>query len=246
MNELGKSSFLRSLPEVLRNDKRVSALAEIIADALTVTVSDTELVAIYPNIDEMPEDVLDALAYDFKVDWYDYSYSLEEKRATIKDSWNVHRKLGTKYAVETAISAVYPNTKVEEWFEYGGEPYFFRLKIDLTGVLPNPEGHERVMKRLAYYKNLRSHIDEIQYVIRPDREEPVHVGGCMASHVRLPVVEIADKFRLEDTVRFGGAASVHIRTPVPELRDAPRFRGSIRAGGRAASITTVPVPEINS
>ena len=245
MNELGKRSFLRSLPEVLRNDKRVSALAEIIADALTVTVSDTELVAIYPNIDEMPEDVLDALAYDFKVDWYDYSYSLEKKRATIKDSWNVHRKLGTKYAVETAISAVYPNTKLEEWFEYGGEPYFFRLRIDLTGVLPNPEGHERVMKRLAYYKNLRSHIDEIKYIIRLD-SAATNMGGCVSSIVCLPIVEIADRFRLDETARTGGVVSAHSRISLQEARDAPRIGSSIQTGGRAAAYTYLPVPEINS
>lgn len=71
--------------------------------------------------------------YDFKVDWWDGDYSLEEKRRTLKDSWRVHRMLGTKAAVETAISAIYPNSAVKEWFEYGGRPYYFKLEINATG-----------------------------------------------------------------------------------------------------------------
>jgi len=66
------------------------------------------------------------------VDWWDYNYTLEEKRKTLKDSWNVHRTLGTKGAVEKAISAIYPGTEVREWFEYAGQPYHFKLLIDAT------------------------------------------------------------------------------------------------------------------
>ena len=35
---------------------------------------------IYTRIDELPEWLLDILARDFAVDWYDRSYTLEEKK----------------------------------------------------------------------------------------------------------------------------------------------------------------------
>lgn len=160
---LTAENLLRTLPEVLRNDKNMSALAAAIADVLAARPDEIQQLMIYSRIDELPEDLLDILAEDFKVDWWDGDYTLEEKRQTLKDSWRVHRMLGTKAAVETAISAIYPETQVSEWFEYGGEPYHFRLLIDSTYEGVDPAKHQRVLDRVEYYKNLRSVLDEVEY-----------------------------------------------------------------------------------
>nr|WP_295945368.1 phage tail protein I [uncultured Agathobaculum sp.] len=160
---LTAENLLRTLPEVLRNDEKMAALAASIADVLAARPAEIEQLMIYSRIDELPEDLLDILAEDFKVDWWDGDYTLEEKRQTLKDSWRVHRMLGTKAAVETAISAIYPETQVSEWFEYGGEPYHFRLLIDSTYEGVDPAKHQRVLDRVEYYKNLRSVLDEVEY-----------------------------------------------------------------------------------
>lgn len=160
---LTAENLLRALPEVLHNDESMAALAASIAQVLAARPEEIRRLAIYPRIDELPENLLDTLAYDFKVDWWDADYSPEEKRQTLKDSWRVHRMLGTKAAVETAISAIYPNTKVSEWWEYGGEPYHLKLLIDATYEDVDPARHQRVIDRVAFYKNLRSVLDEVEY-----------------------------------------------------------------------------------
>lgn len=160
---LTAENLLRALPEVLRNDESMAALAASVAQVLAQRPEEIQRLAIYPRIDELPEELLDILAYDFKVDWWDADYTLEEKRQILKDNWHVHRILGTKAAVETAISAIYPGTQVSEWFEYNGEPYHFKLLIDSTYDGVNPEKHQRVLDRVEYYKNLRSVLDEIEY-----------------------------------------------------------------------------------
>ena len=124
-----KENLLLIMPPALTHDKSIMALAAADAEALAVRLEEIDRVRIISNIDGLDEAVLDILARDFKVDWYDPDYSLEEKRRTLKDSWRVHKTLGTRAAVETAISAIYPETTVEEWFEYGGEPYHFKLEI---------------------------------------------------------------------------------------------------------------------
>lgn len=172
------ADFLQSLPDVLKNDETTKALAQVAADELHLLAVQTLLEIIYANIDNVPEAVLDVMARDFKVDWYDFDYSVEEKRLTIKNSWNVHRKLGTKYAVETAISAIYPKTKVEEWWEYGGQPYYFKLILDATYEGVNPEKHRRVLDRVQYYKNLRSVLEGIEYVINADGAASAYVGAA--------------------------------------------------------------------
>ncbi len=178
-----EADFLKSLPPALRHDETIVALARVIANELSVTARQTQLDVIYANIDKLPESVLDVIAYDFKVDWYDYGYTLEEKRKTIKDSWNVHRKLGTKYAVETAISAIYEDTTVQEWWEYGGAPYHFKLILDATYEGVNPEKHQRVLDRVQYYKNLRSVLEGVEYFDRGAKAVERPFAVCLASEM---------------------------------------------------------------
>ena len=124
MNKHGLTpeNLLVSLPQALQGDDSIVALAQAISSVLSGRIEEINHLRIYPAIDQLDEPLLDILAHDFKVDWWDADYALEEKRRTLKDSWRVHKLMGTKAAVETAISAIYPNTKVLEWFEYGGSP----------------------------------------------------------------------------------------------------------------------------
>jgi len=160
---LTADNLLRALPTVLQGDAGMAALAAAIAEKLSARPDEIHRLMIYTRIDELPEELLDVLAVDFKVDWWDFDYTVEKKRQTLKDSWRVHRMLGTKAAVEAAISAIYPDTQVSEWFEYDGDPGHFKLLIDATYEDVDPARHQRVIDRVAFYKNLRSVLDEVEY-----------------------------------------------------------------------------------
>lgn len=164
-NELHSADYTRSLPPPLKNDPTMTALARVIAEQLQGTVRQIGKNIIYARIDELDEQTLDVLAYDLHVDWYDYSYPIEVKRQTIRDSVRVHRRLGTKYAVETALGAVFPGTRVQEWFEYGGEPYMFKVIIGATESGVSADRQAAVLERVRFYKNLRSHLEAISYQI---------------------------------------------------------------------------------
>ena len=167
MNDHGltKENLAGTLPPALRSDPSVVALSEALAELLAARPAEIDRLLIYPAIDTLDEPLLDILARDFKVDWWDPEYSLEEKRRTLKDSWRVHRLLGTRAAVETAISAIYPHTQVLEWFEYGGEPYHFRLTVRLSENGWDYGKHLQLIEKLQFYKNLRSHRDAIKYYL---------------------------------------------------------------------------------
>ena len=135
---LTADNMMQQFPIALQKDPKTVALGQAIAKVMESRQDEIDSLRIYTRIDELPEWLLDILARDFAVDWYDRSYTLEEKRKTIKDSFYVHRHRGTKAAVERAISAIYPNPKVLEWFEYGGDPSnsVSRL-ISLQSMRPN-------------------------------------------------------------------------------------------------------------
>lgn len=113
------------------------------------------------------------------------SYPIEVKRRTIRDSIQVHRRLGTKYAVEKALGAVYPGTKVEEWFEYGGDPYKFRVVIGATEAGITADRQAAVLDRVRFYKNLRSHLEAISYQI--EKRTAVKVAAVHAIGQRVEV-----------------------------------------------------------
>ena len=105
-NGITAENLLRALPDVLQQDDNMRALAEAIAGQLVPCIADTDEPRIFPRIDELNETLLDTLAWDFKVDWWDYSYSLQEKRNTLRQSWYVHKHMGTPAAVMAALSAI--------------------------------------------------------------------------------------------------------------------------------------------
>lgn len=184
-------NILRALPVALQNDPTMVALGETIAQVFTAIPTQLDATRIYAQIDQLESDLLDILAVDFKVDWWDADYTLEEKRQTLKDSWAVHRTLGTKGAVETAISAIYSDTTVSEWFEYDGSPFHFKLLVDVSYENVDPEKHARVLSRLKYYQNLRSVLDGISYVAAPDGSCSIYGGIALAGLATNITTEVA-------------------------------------------------------
>ena len=234
MNKHGltKENLVVTLPPALRTDPSVVALAEALSELLAARPAEIERLRIYPAIDTLEEPLLDILARDFKVDWWDPEYSLEEKRRTLKDSWRVHRLLGTRAAVETAISAIYPHTQVLEWFEYGGEPYHFRLDINITNDSIDSEKQRRVLERMNFYKSLRSHNDGVTYFVEA---EPAVVKAVASApgltetlHVPLvlpvPLLQPTASIRVGATTGLWESVAVRVELPTPVVRPTASVR----------------------
>ena len=250
MNEPGRNhglteeNLLRQFPIALQGDESASALAKITARLLSGRPEEIDRLRIYPDIYRLDEELLDILAYDFKVDWWGADYSLEEKRRTLADSWRVHKMLGTRRAVETAIRAIYPKTEVKEWFEYeGGKPYHFKLYIDLTGEKWSEERPRRVLERVEVYKRLRSHLEALQLTARPKEPAVLRMGGTLSAVTSIPLPERRDSFDFQNTVRMGGRTELCATLPLPERRDSFDFHSRLRVGGGAGLHTSLPVPQ---
>ncbi|NBI71636.1 phage tail protein I [Clostridiaceae bacterium] len=155
-------NFADYLPGALKQDPKIKAIAEAVTkEALTVS-GEIENVLIYSRIDELPEALIDILAYDMHVDWYDYSFPLKVKRDILKSSVKVHKKMGTKYAVEKALGALYPQSEVEEWYQYEGKPHHFHIVCDVTENRVTASFQE-IINAVMMYKRLSSHLDEVVY-----------------------------------------------------------------------------------
>ena len=248
---LTKENLVATLPVALQKDPSVVALAEAIAELLARRPEEIDRLRIYPAIDRLDEQLLDILAYDFKVDWWDADYSLEEKRRTLADSWRVHKMLGTKAAVERAISAIYPHTQVLEWFEYGGEPYHFRLDINITNDHIDSDKQRRVLERLNYYKSLRSHNDGVTYFVEaepalakaapsvPGLKESVHVPLVLP----VPAIRPTASARVAVITGLRESTETRLELPTPIIRGVAVARAGAAAGLYEAFTTYAALPD---
>lgn len=161
-NKIYDTDFSKIFPNVLQKDESMMAIAKVATEKLLEISNSIDKVLIYANIDKLPGEILDILAYDMHVDWYDETYPVEAKREVIKSSVTVHKKMGTKYAVEKALRAVHPASCIEEWFEYGGNPYCFRIICDTTESKVQAN-YEEIVNTVNIYKRLSAHLDSVTY-----------------------------------------------------------------------------------
>lgn len=167
---------------------------------------------------ELPEPLLDLLAWQLHVDGYDEALSVQAKRELIQCSLLLHRRKGTPWAVRTAVEkALQSAAQIHQWFEYGGEPYFFRVLSDVTGK-PITEAAMRAALRLIHeYKNTRSWLD---YLATSSRQEaPVHVGFAVKGRTRM---------------------SILMRFFAPPIAPTPVYLGGVSGGRSRAWISPVP------
>ncbi len=155
-------NLIKLLPPSLLKNKQYRALAIAIAKELYRIYLESYKVIIYAEIDKLDEKVLDVLAVDFNVAWYDPNYPIEVKREMIKSNVTVHKKMGTKKAVEKALDSLHPYTKIEEWYEYEGDPFYFRVILETTKSRVLAEFAE-IAKTIEYYKRESAVLDGIVY-----------------------------------------------------------------------------------
>ena len=86
----------------------------------------------FSEVDTCDEGMLDQMAVYLKIEWYDSTADVETKRRIVRTAIEIQRYAGTVKAVREQASAVYPDSEVEEWFDYGGTPGFWRLNVNIT------------------------------------------------------------------------------------------------------------------
>lgn len=175
-NKSDADVLLSSFPPSLALDPNKYAMARVVAEELSVLLDNCDNLRIYSRIDELDEELLDILAFDFAVSWYYYNGNIDIKRAQIKSCFYVHRHLGTKKSLETALSDLCPGSNVEEWFEYGGKPYYFRIIIDVTEQrLPIVQSN--VERYIEIFKSLRSVLESNAVIYRTQCTVGITVSG---------------------------------------------------------------------
>lgn len=159
MIKLDKSQIAQILPEYLSERTEVKCLSFAINRAMQKFVNYCGNIGVFAMIDLAPDNVLDLLAAELRTQYYDPELSLDIKRALVRNTFIWYMNSGTPAAVEELVAVVFGEGEVKEWFDYGGQPYYFKIQTD-TLLRENTLTHFRSM--IKKVKNLRSHLESIE------------------------------------------------------------------------------------
>ena len=179
--DLQSVSLLDILPPNLLADKQIHAAARALDDELQKITAATRNALLLPRLDELSEEVIDLLAWQWHVDFYEpIGMDIETKRRLIKNSIAWHRIKGTPAAVEQVVSAVFDTSHVQEWFEYGGKPYHF--KVITEDVTTDPNVLARMRRAINAAKNTRSWLETIEFILHLQDEEKAEDTHAIEVH----------------------------------------------------------------
>lgn len=110
-------------------------------------------------IDDLDEDILDVLAVELRIPYYSQGYTLENKRVIVKTAMLWFYKAGTVEGLLSALRIAHSDSDVEEWYQYGGEPGYFRIGIGITD--PNENLDLKWLTDIVNaYKPVRAHLED--------------------------------------------------------------------------------------
>jgi phage tail P2-like protein len=157
MMDLAHIDLLSLQTASMKQDKTIQALCAALNLQFQQLSDEVKACLIYSRVDDLDGTALDELAWQMHIDWYDSKADVIVKRQLIKSALKVHRYRGTKYAVEEVLKTYFTEAEIKEWFEYGGDPYTFRVSVR-SGVIDTELAAQFTMA-VNVVKNVRSHMD---------------------------------------------------------------------------------------
>lgn len=168
MIKLTDARLTDALPKTLAEQPWVQALAEASRKMRRRVMAYADRTRLFCDIDEASEEALDALAVELQTPLYKNDYPLTVKRQIVKNSMLYFIRSGTRGAVEELLADIYQGAEVEEWFEYGGKPNYFRVAIDISRTtVPVAEMAPAELESWLYsVKRASSALESLSYMIR--------------------------------------------------------------------------------
>lgn len=143
-------------------------------------------------IDELPEAVLDSLAVELRTQYYGSDLPIETKRTLIKNTLLWYQKAGTLTAVKELSTIAYGDCDVQEWWQYGGEPGFFKVNTNSFQLVY--DNLSMFFSTLEKVKRLSAHLEKINII----SELSQTVGVGFAHQFTLTKTYIMEEFSLDE------------------------------------------------
>ncbi|QTB12564.1 phage tail protein I [Lysinibacillus sphaericus] len=168
------TDLTKLLPYSLQKDPFTVALTEAFEIQNTQLYDEFRAISNLYLLKDAPGLLVDFLAFEKHVDFYE-GLTLEEKKNVVRNALHVHRKKGTKFALLRVFELLNLQGRIEEWFEYGGNPYYFKARIDVSDKGVDDTTIRLLERLIKTYKNNRSWL-EVLDIILTSKQNKIYIG----------------------------------------------------------------------
>lgn len=222
MIKLYDARITDGLPQILTVQPWAQALAFATRNQIRKVLFFADKTRAFSDIDELDEDILDALAVELRTPKYSETFPIEVKRKVIKNSLVYFTRAGTKASVVDLIQDIYGGAYVEEWFDYGGAPGHFRIVLDITKQQTTVPVFTTAQMddMLASVKRYSAHLDGVFFMVR----HPIEVDHRCEAFTESPPLcgtiycgtywtDATKGQQVENTLLIGGVPDAYTNDP---------------------------------
>lgn len=178
-------------PSSIVHDTEISSLITAIDPELHQLSRASIEPLILARIDELPEEVIDLLAWQLHADFYDLAGTLSMKRQAVKGSilWHMHK--GTSWAILEALRQIDITAEFIHWHDDSSQPYTFKLKAVVAGDFYRTQGRDKLIasirRAVEESKAARSYLAGLETRIEFREDIGLYVGalGLLSGSRRL-------------------------------------------------------------
>jgi len=207
--ELNDVDILGIMPPNIAADNNVQMMAQAFNEVLREIIAKIPNLAIIPRLvrkEIVDHTLLDLLAWGFNTPtpFYRVDLPIEKKQDLISKTLDWYTRKGTPAMIEEIATIVFDECEIQEWFEYGGLPYRFRITTAET--VEDMAAIGELVRAIYLVKNTRSFIDTITAMIQ----------ARMTLHTGIGVV-FKDRLTLHTTVTKRETGKVY-NGIIPDIR----------------------------
>lgn len=170
--------------------------------------------AVYSAVAELPDPVLNLLATELRAQYYDTKLPRKTREGIVKNTFAWYLRGGTGSVLEEYLGTLYQGGKITEWFQYGGEPFFFKAVVDLKSDEEIEVGDGiKIIHKINEYKNVRSWLEALMlhvgtsFWVPVSYENAVHIQTAFHPRYNLPYLLLDRTWEFDASCRLNGYAS---------------------------------------
>ncbi|MCH2276983.1 phage tail protein I [Thalassospira sp.] len=133
-----------------------------------------------------PPAFLPWLAWSFSVDTWDPEWPVAVKRQVIAESFDVHRRKGTRGAIRRALEAMDLDLiRIIEWFEDEPQqdPYTFRIEVGTVSRGLTENERKQILATIEATKNVRSHMNDLRIYLQQMSKAPILAAALTTGEI---------------------------------------------------------------
>lgn len=127
MTKLEAAQITSVIPRIVAKQPWAQALSYAVNNLIRQALRYSAGTVLYSNLIALSDEQLDMIAAELRTPNYDQTFTKPIKRQLIRDTLQFWQQLGTNAAISDILTTIFGDARIEDWYEYDGEPGYFRI-----------------------------------------------------------------------------------------------------------------------